>query len=269
MSLTLQEAAERAGVHYMTVYGWVRTGRLPATKAEGTWAVRLEDLDALAAKPADAPQGRARRADHAGRLAKRLMAGDDAGALAIAESALTGGMALDHLNLVTLPEAMTEVGRAWAAGEIGVDVEHRATATTYRLLGRLAPRFARKGRRRGSIVLGAAPGEAHGLPVAMLADPLRDRGYDVVDLGADTPAAAFVAAAGAVADLTSVGISTSTPTAEGAVGSVVAGLRNAGVEIPILVGGAGCESVEAARALGADGWTRSGPEALTLLTPTA
>ena len=26
---------------------------------------------------------------------------------------------------------------------------------------------------------------------------------------------------------------------------------------------------EAARALGADGWTRSGPEALTLLTPTA
>ena len=176
MSLTLQEAAERAGVHYMTVYRWVRTGRLPATKAEGTWAVRLEDLDALAAKPADAPQGRARRADHAGRLAKRLMAGDDAGALAVAEAALTGGMALDHLNVVTLPEAMTEVGRAWADGEIGVDVEHRATATTYRLLGRLAPRFARKGRRRGSIVLGAAPGEAHGLPVAMLADPLR-RGH--------------------------------------------------------------------------------------------
>ncbi|MET0148370.1 MAG: helix-turn-helix domain-containing protein, partial [Acidimicrobiales bacterium] len=41
MSLTLQEAAERAGVHYLTVYRWVRTGRLPATKAEGTWAVRL------------------------------------------------------------------------------------------------------------------------------------------------------------------------------------------------------------------------------------
>ena len=33
--------------------------------------------------------------------------------------------------------------------------------------------------------------------------------------------------------------------------------------------GAGCESVDAAWALGADGWTRSGPEALTLLTRTA
>jgi MerR family transcriptional regulator, light-induced transcriptional regulator len=266
MSLTLQEAADRAGVHYMTVYRWVRTGRLPATKVGGAWAVEPEDLDGLAAAPPDAPQGRARRADHAGRLARRLMAGDDAGALSVAEAALTGGMDLEQLNVTALPEAMTEIGRAWAAGDIGVDAEHRATATTYRLLGRLAPRFARKGRRRGTIVLGAAPGEAHGLPVAMLADPLRGRGHEVVDLGADTPVTAFVDAATTVAGLIAVGISTTIPGTDGAVGSVIDGLRGAGIAAPILVGGAGCESVEAARALGADGWTRSGPEALTLLT---
>jgi excisionase family DNA binding protein len=266
VSLTLHEAAERAGVHYMTVYRWVRTGRLPATKVGGAWAVQVEDLDALAEEPPEAPRGRARRADHPGRLARRLIAGDDAGALAVAEAALAGGLELEELNLVVLPEAMTEVGRAWATGEIGVEGEHRATATAYRLLGRLAPRFARKGRRRGTIVLGAAPGEQHGLPVAMLADPLRHRGYDVIDLGANTPATAFTDAATAAPGLISVGISTSAPDGDGAVRSVIVALRESGIDVPILLGGAGCTSAEEARALGADGWTRSGPEALTLLT---
>ncbi|MDA8269090.1 MAG: helix-turn-helix domain-containing protein [Actinomycetota bacterium] len=32
----LQQAADRLGVHYMTVYRYVRTGRLPATKVGGS-----------------------------------------------------------------------------------------------------------------------------------------------------------------------------------------------------------------------------------------
>lgn len=265
MTLTLQEAAERAGVHYMTVYRWVRTGRLAATKVDGEWAVDAADLDAALRAPADAPRGRARRADHAGRLARRLMAGDDAGAMAVVESALAGGMEPEEVNLVVLPRAMTEVGQEWAAGTIGVDVEHRATATCYRLLGRLAANFARKGRRRGTVVLGAAPGERHGLPVAMLADPVRGRGFDVVDLGADTPAGAFARAATAVDDLVAVGISTSAP-ADDAIGAAVVALRDAGIDAPIVLGGRGCESVAHARRLGADAWTDDGLEALTLLT---
>ena len=45
--LGLPAAAELAGVHYMTVYRWVRTSRLAAEKSGGIWKVRLGDLEAL------------------------------------------------------------------------------------------------------------------------------------------------------------------------------------------------------------------------------
>ena len=41
--ITLQEAADRLGVHYMTAYRYVRTGRMPATRARarsGGWTPR-------------------------------------------------------------------------------------------------------------------------------------------------------------------------------------------------------------------------------------
>ena len=56
-----------------------------------------------------------------------------------------------------------------------------------RLVGRLGPRFARRGRKRGTIVLAAPAGETHSLPLALFADLLRARGFDVLDLGGDVP----------------------------------------------------------------------------------
>ena len=37
--LTLLQVADKLGVHYMTVYRYVRTGRLPATRVGGIWQV--------------------------------------------------------------------------------------------------------------------------------------------------------------------------------------------------------------------------------------
>ena len=37
--LTLQEVADQLGVHYMTVYRYVRLGLLEASKVAGTWQV--------------------------------------------------------------------------------------------------------------------------------------------------------------------------------------------------------------------------------------
>jgi len=47
--LSLQEAAELEGVHYMTVYRRVRTGRLAAVKVGSEWRVEAGDLPAAAA----------------------------------------------------------------------------------------------------------------------------------------------------------------------------------------------------------------------------
>jgi len=88
-------------------------------------------------------------------------------------------------------DAMREIGDRWERGEIDVAAEHRASGIVLRIVGRLGPRFVRRGRSRGTVVLGAPPGERHGLPVALLADLLRGSGWEIHDLGADVPAADF------------------------------------------------------------------------------
>ena len=42
--LTLPQVADKLGLHYMTVYRYVRTGRLPAKRVRGTWQVDPADL---------------------------------------------------------------------------------------------------------------------------------------------------------------------------------------------------------------------------------
>ena len=42
--LTLPQVADKLGVHYMTAYRYVRTGRLPATRVKGAWQVDPADL---------------------------------------------------------------------------------------------------------------------------------------------------------------------------------------------------------------------------------
>ena len=129
--------------------------------------------------------------------------------MAVAEAALAGGMEPEPLYLDVLAGAMVSIGDGWHAGTVSVAEEHQATAIMHRLLGRLARNFTRRGRRRGTIVLGAAAGDPHGLPGAFLADPLRGRGFTVVDLGPDTPAEAFVHAATHADGLVAVGMTLS------------------------------------------------------------
>jgi excisionase family DNA binding protein len=43
----LPEAVHQLGVHYMTAYRYVRTGRLPATIMNGLWRVDLADIRAF------------------------------------------------------------------------------------------------------------------------------------------------------------------------------------------------------------------------------
>jgi methanogenic corrinoid protein MtbC1 len=135
--------------------------------------------------------------------------------MAVAEAALAGGMAPDALYLDVLAGAMVDIGDGWHTGDISVAEEHQATAIMHRLLGRLARNFTRRGRRRGTIVLGAAAGDPHGLPGALLADPLRGRGFAVIDLGPDTPADAFVDAATHADGLVALGMTLSLPPTAG------------------------------------------------------
>ena len=264
--LTLQEAADLLGVHYMTAYRYVRLGLLPAAKVGGTWQVAAADVAAFrdgAAPATDA--GSRRRAPWATRLEARLVAGDARGAWGVVEAALAAGADLDEIYLDVISPAMRNIGSRWAAGEIDISVEHRATGIAFRLLGRLGPRFARRGRTRGTIVLGAPMGERHSLPVAMLADLLRGEGWEVSDLGADLPAASFVGSVLSTPGLVAVGVSVTSPECLPAAAGLIEALHAAVPAVPVVVGGAAVEGDEHAGSLGATAWASSAATLASLL----
>ena len=269
-SIPLTEAAERLGVHYMTAYRYVRTGRLPATKAGSEWRVRVSDVDALASgragsaavggpPPAGAGKGRRRRNDYHVRLEDRLLAGDEAGAWVIIENALTAGVEPEDVYLEVLGPAMERIGDDWANGKVSVAEEHRASVVMLRLIGRLGPRFSRRGRKRGAVVVGAPPGDHHGVPVALAADLLRGTGFTVVDLGADTPAASFVDAARTAERLIGGGISSTNGSTPEAIAEAVAAVH-AEIGCPVVLGGRAVGDRDTALALGADEFTADAHE---------
>jgi len=266
-ALSLQEAADRLGVHYMTAYRYVRLGLLPATKEGSSWRVAVDDLDRFLGDDGVASKGRGRRdpAPWAIRLERRLVAGDEVGAWGVVEAALAAGAEPQSIHLELLAPAMVAIGEAWADGELDVAVEHRASAIALRLVGRLGPRFARRGVSRGSVLLAAPQGDLHGLPVALAADLVRGAGFDAEDLGADLPPASLVAAACRSQRLVAVALAATTPDNRSAVRHAVQCVREAVAGVPVLVGGAAVPDEAAARRLGADGWGRDGAALVDLL----
>jgi excisionase family DNA binding protein len=262
---TLQEVADLLGVHYMTVYRYVRLGLLEASKVAGTWQVTPAALAELRDRSAEVPVRGRRRAPWAERLEHRLVAGDARGSWSVIEAALAAGAELDEVYLDIVAPALRTIGRRWAEGTLDVAVEHRASVITGRLLGRLGPRFHRRGRSRGTVVLGAPVGEHHALPLALLADVVRGRGWDVSDLGADVPARSFARTAAATQQLRMVGVSISTPESMRAGEETIAALRGALNGVPILAGGHAVVDEAHARAIGADGWAPHGRAVVALL----
>src|SRR5579862_117910 len=253
--VALQEAAERLGVHYMTAYRYVRTGRLPAERRGVQWIVDPADLEKMRG-PGRAPRGTGRgRAESPAMLAARMVAGDEAGAWVLVEAALASGAEPADVYLNVLVPALQRVGDGWAAGELSVADEHRASAVAQRLIGRLGPRFARRGRKRGTVVVGEPAGELHGLPSAIVSDLLRGAGFTVLDLGANTPAESFVDSCREVDRLVAVVIGATVMGQDRTLRATVRALRKGGVAVPVLVGGAAIEGDDHAGRLGADGWS--------------
>jgi excisionase family DNA binding protein len=262
VELTLQEAADALGVHYMTAYRYVRLGVLEASKTAGTWKVQRSDVDAFrsgATATIDAPVGGGRRrAPWAERLEARLLAGDGRGAWGVIEASLAAGGELESIYVDVMWPALASIGERWASGEIDVADEHRASGIAMRLIGRLGPRFARRGRTRGQVLLGAPAGEQHFLSLAMLGDLIRQQGWEVSDLGADVPPASFAkAAVGCGDDLVAVGMSASTPQRVPALVEAIAAVRAVVPEVPIMVGGMAVAGDDHARSLGADRYVAS------------
>ena len=251
--LTLPQVADKLGLHYMTVYRCVRTGRLPATRVRGAWQVDPADL----AHVERSRQGTrtAGKAPSRARLEARLLASDEAGAWDVLEEALASGMEPDEVLLELVAPALHSIGTLWEDGKASVADEHRASSVAARLISRLGARFARRGHRRGTVILAAAPGDLHGFPVSIAANLLRWRGFDVVELGADTPSDALAETAAGEPDLVAVGIACTAGGSPQAARRAIAALRKSVPNVPVLIGGAAVADAAHARRLGADVFT--------------
>ena len=252
----LPEAAELLGVHYMTAYRYVRTGRLPANSVGGVWQIDPDDVLAVAgAGPAPRRVQGGSRSRAATRLERRLVQGDGAGAFAVCEEAIASWATPEDVYADLVVPAMRSIGDRWHDGEISVAVEHRATTAIAGVMGRLGPRFSHRGRKRGTMVIGAPAGDRHSIPVTLVADLLRAARFDVVDLGGDTPPESFVEAARVADRLVAVAIGVTTLRNGPAVTAAVDALHAELAGTPVIVGGAAMPTRAAATRAGADHWS--------------
>ncbi|MBM3675591.1 MAG: hypothetical protein FJW88_11745 [Actinobacteria bacterium] len=249
----LRAAAEQLGVHYMTVYRYVRLGTLPARKVKGAWQVRLADLWGVASRDEAGPgPGGVQWGPYCAELRDRAVAGDEPGAWSVVERARVSGATAEDIHLKLIAPVLAGIGDAWGAGELDIATEHRASGVATRLIGRLGPSLARRGRKSGTVIIGAAAADHHSIPLAILGDIVRGRGLNVVDLGANTPAATFLDTARAYDNIVAVAIGV------GSDDSIESARHTARLfhnELPgsrVFIGGSAITDEREARVLGAD-----------------
>jgi excisionase family DNA binding protein len=258
--LNLKQVAQRLGVHYMTAYRYVRQGHLPARQEGTVWVVDSADVDRFAeerdAPPTPADDGS--RVDWSERVRAQLVMGNEVEAWAMVDHALASGVTAQRAFIDLLGGSVAIVGSQVDAGEATTADLHIARVTAQRVAVRLGARFRRRRPSRGTVILGAPPGERHELPIAIIADLLRLEAFDVLELGPDAPADAFAVAAERAERPAVVGLGVTRIDHIESARQVVAAVKAAAPDVPVVVGGQAVRSPEVAALLGVDAWAPDG-----------
>ena len=183
-----------------------------------------------------------------------MLSGDVAGSWGIVEAAMAGGLEPRDIYVDVISPVLRDIGDAWRAGRLGIQQEHLASSVATAIVGRLGPRFGRRGRKKGVVLLAMPPGERHGLGVAMLADILTEGGYEVRNLGPDTPPDSLAAAMREVDRLAAVIVSVVDERHRSAALRLAGAARKERPSVPLLIGGRAVPDEATARDLGSDGW---------------
>ncbi len=106
----------------------------------------------------------------------------------VVEGALAGGVDLADLYTEVFQPVLEEIGHRWALEKANVAQEHFATSVTQALMATAAP-GTRSAPASGRLaIVSAVPDELHSLGPQMVADLLERDGWEVLMLGAATPA---------------------------------------------------------------------------------
>ena len=147
-------------------------------------------------------------------VAQRIDAMDRAGAVNTALDAVArGDIGIADLYTLVLGPYLTDLGSQWQHGRERVWQEHFASHAVRTIVEALYPEVTRQAAevpsRNEVVLLVCPPREEHELGLRMLSDRFELAGYRSVFLGADTPIAEIVQAAGTVsASIVALSIST-------------------------------------------------------------
>jgi MerR family transcriptional regulator, light-induced transcriptional regulator len=143
-------------------------------------------MGALAPDPSLAERGQLLEA-----LLGALQAADQPSAMGVAARAMKLGWTVDDVRFHLITPALYEIGLRWQRAEIGVADEHLACSICEWLLFALAGRVRRPPATGRRALVGCSEGELHSLGARIIGHLLTERGWTVLLLGADTPAAAW------------------------------------------------------------------------------
>lgn len=188
-----------------------------------------------------------------------ILEGRRVDAIRLAEDAIANGTSITDVYSKVLGRAQIEIGRMWQHGEIHVAEEHLCSRITEQVMAAVHARMPCKAWNGKRVLVTSASGDLHDIGLRMVADHFEMAGWEVVFLGASTPAE-DVASAVHDFDVDLVAVSAKLVLHVRAAAELIQAVRatSRGRTLPILVGGSPFQIVDDLwQLVGADGMARS------------
>ena len=196
-------------------------------------------------------------------LKEAIYKGNMIKAKAEVQAALDGGADPQQIIDESMIPAMEAIGKDFAEGRAFVPnllLSARAMKACLEILKPLM--MAENSTILGTVVIGTVKGDLHDIGKNLVAAMLEGRGFKVVNLGADVSKERFIEAAKENnADI--ICLSALLTTTMGYMKEIVDAVREAGLSVKIMVGGAPLNA-EYAASIGADGYSSNANEAVAL-----
>jgi len=198
-------------------------------------------------------------------LREAVVEGQQKAAVASVEKGLAEGIDAGTLLREGLIAAMAQVGQLYEEGEIFVPEMLVAARAMNGALGVLKPRLVEQGvEAAGKVAIGTVQGDLHDIGKNLVAMMLEGSGFEIMDLGVDVPAAKFVQAIRAGANV--VAMSALLTTTMTNMQATIEAIREAGLrdQARIIIGGAPITKTYADE-IGADGYAVDASGAVRLV----
>ena len=181
----------------------------------------------------------------------------------LVEAEIAAKTEIDEILNAGLIDAMDIVGKRFSSGELFVPEMLMAAKAMKAGLEVLKPHLSDgAASTKGTVIIGTVKGDLHDIGKNLVALMMEGAGMDVVDLGVDIDAEKFVkAAVENNADVVALSalLTTTMPTME----TIVAAIKEAGIDVKTIIGGAPVTAAFADQ-IGADGFSADAPGAVEL-----